>query len=91
MTEREYDARTCIVVVEIHTNSVGLVVDQVREVADIPEEQVEPPPPSGKGNSSHFLKGLGKLNDSIKIILNVEKLLLEEEFEILGKESSVNS
>ncbi|MDH5297798.1 MAG: chemotaxis protein CheW, partial [Desulfobulbaceae bacterium] len=59
---REYDERTCIVVVDINGTAVGLVVDQVNEVADIPEEQVEPPPRTTKGESSRFLKGMGKMD-----------------------------
>nr|MBF0223679.1 purine-binding chemotaxis protein CheW [Desulfobulbaceae bacterium] len=78
---REYDERTCIVVVDIDGTSVGLVVDEVSEVIDIPASQVEPAPQTGKGNSSRYLKGMGKIDDEVKILLNVEKLLYEEELE----------
>ena len=46
---KEYDDRTCIIVVNINDMSVGLVVDEVSEVASIPEEQVEPPPTAASG------------------------------------------
>ena len=78
---RDYDERTCIVVVDINNTAVGLVVDEVREVADIPEDQVEPPPKTGKGAASRYLKGMGKMDDDVKILLNVDKLLYEEELE----------
>ena len=78
---REYDERTCIVVVDINNTAVGLVVDEVSEVADIPESQVEPPPNTGKGTSSRYLKGMGKIDDEVKILLNVDKLLFDEELE----------
>ncbi len=81
MEKREYDERTCIVVVDINETAVGLVVDQVSEVADIPESQVEPPPSTGRGKTSRYLKGMGKMDDEVKILLNVEKLLYEEELE----------
>ena len=81
LESREYDERTCIVVVDINETSIGLVVDEVCEVVDIPEEQVEPPPQTGKGKSSRYLQGMGKIGDEVKILLNVEKLLYEEEFE----------
>ncbi len=84
MEEREYDERTCIVVVDIDSTAVGLVVDEVREVADIPESQVEPPPKTGRGESSRYLKGLGKMGDEVKILLNADKLLYEEELEKIG-------
>ncbi len=83
MEERAYDERTCIIVVDIDGTAVGLVVDEVREVADIPEAQVEPPPQTGKGQSSRYLKGMGKLGDEVKILLNAEKLLYDEELEKL--------
>ena len=81
LASRDYDERTCIVVVNIADNAIGLVVDEVREVADIPADQVEPPPRTTKGASSRFIKGMGKMDDEVKIILNVEQLLYEEELE----------
>jgi purine-binding chemotaxis protein CheW len=79
MAAKEYGERTCIIVVDIGGTAVGLVVDEVREVADIPESQVEPAPNTGKGKSSRYLKGMGKMDDEVKILLNVEKLLYDEE------------
>ncbi|HIJ90987.1 MAG: chemotaxis protein CheW [Desulfobulbaceae bacterium] len=79
MEAREYDDRTCIVVVNINNTSIGLVVDKVQEVIDIPESQVEASPEKGKGKRSRFLQGMGKINDEVKILLNVEQLLYEEE------------
>ncbi len=83
MEERAYDERTCIIVIDINSMAVGLVVDEVREVADIPEDQVEPPPQTGKGKSSRYLKGMGKIGAEVKILLNAEKLLYDEELEKL--------
>ncbi|MCK5340709.1 MAG: purine-binding chemotaxis protein CheW [Desulfobulbaceae bacterium] len=80
---REYDERTCIVVVDINNTAVGLVVDEVSEVVDIPESQVEPPPKTGKGTSSRFLKGMGKMDDEVKILLDVNRILYDEELQEL--------
>jgi purine-binding chemotaxis protein CheW len=79
----EYNDRTCIIVVDIDDMAVGLVVDEVSEVANIPEEQVEPPPKTGKNKSSRFIKGMGKMGDEVKIILDVSKLLYDDEKEVL--------
>ena len=87
LEERAYDERTCIVVVDINNTPIGLVVDEVSEVADIPENQVEPPPNSGQGKSSRYLKGMGKIGDEIKILLNIEKLIMEEELELLKQDT----
>ncbi|MDH4321352.1 MAG: chemotaxis protein CheW [Desulfobulbaceae bacterium] len=83
LPERDYDERTCIIVVDINSTAVGLVVDQVNEVADIPEKDVEPPPRTTKGASSRYLKGMGKVGDEVRILLNVEKLLYDDEMELL--------
>ena len=81
MDQREYDERTCIIVVDITGTTVGLVVDEVSEVADIPADQVEPPPMSGQSKGNTFIKGMGKSGDSVKILLNVESLIREEDME----------
>jgi len=78
---REYDERTCIVVVQLNATSVGLVVDKVNEVADIPPENIEPPPRSTAGGSSEYIQGMGKMGERVKILLNVGKLLYDNELE----------
>jgi purine-binding chemotaxis protein CheW len=80
---RDYDNRTCIIVVDINDTAIGLVVDQVREVADIPAEQIEPPPMASMSRGQ-FIQGMGKINDEVKIILDVGQLLRDEELEELG-------
>ena len=82
---KEYDERTCIIVVDINETAVGLVVDEVREVMDIPESQIEPPPKTKGKNGSNFIKSIGKVENDVKIILNVSQLLYEEELEKLEK------
>ena len=81
MEARDYDERTCIIVVSIREMQVGLVVDSVSEVLDIPDDKVEPPPKSQKGAGSRYILGLGKVEESVKILLNIQKLLFDEELE----------
>jgi len=76
LAARDYDDRTCIIVVDIGGKSVGLVVDKVNEVADITDAQIEPPP---HGSSSSYVQGMGKFGDEVKILLDVQKLLCEYE------------
>jgi purine-binding chemotaxis protein CheW len=77
--ERKYDERTCIVVVNISNMAVGLIVDSVSEVIDIPAQNIEPPPKINKGESSRFIKGLGKVGEEVKILLEIQQLLLNIE------------
>lgn len=76
---RDYDERTCIIIVDINEISVGLVVDEVREVIVIPEHQVEPPPVARESTTGRYIQGIGKVNDEIEIILNVKNLLFDNE------------
>ncbi len=89
MPPREYDERTCIIVVEIDGTSVGMVVDTVNEVADIPEDQVEPPPKSKRKGGS-FIQGLGKIDKEVKILLDINKILYDEELESITEAAEAN-
>ncbi len=85
LESREYDDRTCIVVVNIKDKSVGLVVDRVSEVADIPESQIEPPVQIGSGTASRYIQGMGKIDEDVKILLDVDRLLYEDELESISQ------
>lgn len=83
LEDREYDDRTCIIVVDLDKLQIGLIVDSVKEVSDIPATQVDPPPATHYGLKSGYVKGMGKLNDSVKILLDVEKILYEKDLEVI--------
>ena len=87
MEEKEYDERTCIIIIQVDVIEIGIIVDNVNEVCVIPEEDIKKSSKLGKGDKGSFIKGLGKLNDKIKMILDVEKLLTEEELEELSLNS----
>lgn len=84
MEAREYDDRTCTIVVMIDETQVGLIVDTVSEVRDIPEENVSAPPEIGRGRASQYIMGMAKVGDEVKILLDVQRLLFEEELAQLG-------
>ncbi|MBN2427978.1 MAG: purine-binding chemotaxis protein CheW [Deltaproteobacteria bacterium] len=75
LPSREYDERTCIIVVQVGKKSVGLVVDKVNEVASISDDAIEPPPRT-EGNG--YIQGIGKNGDEVKILLDVQRLLYED-------------
>lgn len=79
LPSREYDERTCVIVVHINDCSVGLIVDRVSEVLNIPESQIQPPPSMNQSGSLKFMKGLGKVGNEVKILLDVEKLVTKME------------
>lgn len=87
MEHREYQERTCIIVVKLGNISVGLIVDTVNEVADIPETDISPPPKVAGGKTSRYIRGMGKVGEDVRIILDINKLLYDEESDMLGKEA----
>ncbi len=80
---KEHDKATRIVVVKVDDITVGLVVDEVSEVLRIPANTVEPPPPIVAGVESDYIKGVGKLDDRLLILLDLSKTLSREEKESL--------
>ena len=74
----EYNDRTCIIVVETKTLSVGFIVDNVAEVVSIDDENIVPPPDVRVGMQSNYIKGIGKVGNDVKLLLNCEKLLDED-------------
>ncbi len=73
--QRDYDDRTCIIVVDIKDISAGLVVDRVSEVMSIEEKDISEPPNFSKSYKNKFIKEIGKVGSEVKLILNCEKLL----------------
>ncbi|MEQ1502589.1 MAG: chemotaxis protein CheW [Myxococcota bacterium] len=72
---KEYESRTCIIVVQAAGWSVGLVVDRVSEVIAIPDDLTEPPPPVTVATGEHYLAGLGKVGDRVRLLLDVDRFL----------------
>lgn len=79
MQEVDYTDRTCIIIVSIEDTSIGLIVDEVSEVLDIKPENISSSPKSVSKSRGKFIKGIGKVEDEVKIILDVEKFLSEDE------------
>jgi len=75
----EYDERTCIIVIEIDDISIGLIVDEVSEVVTIKDEDIVPPPSYKTGFQNKYIKGVGKYKDGVKLLLDSNKLLTNEE------------
>lgn len=85
LEKKEIDKKTRIVVVDIDGKVVGVVVDAVSEVLRLPVDTVEPPPPMAAGVESEYIKGVGKLEDRLLILLDLNKLLTTEERKLLNQ------
>lgn len=80
----EYNDRTCIIVIEIQDIPVGLIVDVVNEVNTIPDSAIVPPPSFKTGFQNRYIKGIGKSGEEIRLLLDCERLLGEEELKKLN-------
>lgn len=76
---KEYNDRTCVIVIDINDLSIGLIVDSVAEVINIPEQDIEAPPKMNKGYNNRFIKNIGKVGNDVKLLLDCEKLLNGED------------
>lgn len=87
----EVARRTCIVILEVADteseddvhHDVGVLVDSVSEVLDIPASEIEPPPSFGARIRADFISGMGKVAGKFVILLNIGKVLSVEEIALL--------
>jgi len=84
MEEIDYEERTCIIVVQIREASFGLIVDSVSEVLSIEENLIDSPPGVRTDSKDYFLKGIAKVGDEVKIIIDIDKILSSKEIEIVN-------
>ena len=79
METTDVTEETCIIVVEISQGarsfSTGIVVDHVQEVLDIDGKDIEAAPQFGSAVDTNFILGMGKIGDSVKILLDIDKVL----------------
>ncbi|MHC4541640.1 MAG: chemotaxis protein CheW [Planctomycetota bacterium] len=84
METTEVTEETCIIVVETSQGdrkfSTGIVVDHVQEVLDIAGEDIEEAPQFGSSVNTDFILGMGKIGESVKILLDIDKVLAGEDF-----------
>ncbi len=81
---REYNDRTCVIVVDIKEVSIGLIVDSVAEVLTIPEQDIVDPPQVNRMNN-RYIRKIGKVGNAVKLLLDCEKLLSETELEDISE------
>jgi purine-binding chemotaxis protein CheW len=79
LPETSYTERTVIIVLDVDSVPIGLVVDGVSEVLEIPENQIDQPPKFGASRDGKgVIRGLGKQGDRVAILLDVDRLVSED-------------
>ena len=83
----EYNDRTCIIVLNVNDTGVGLIVEKIAEVVEIPEENILPSPTIGMPDKAQnvFVYAIGKVGDSVKLLLDPDKLLNDEDLTVLER------
>ena len=75
------DDATRIVIIEAENQVIGIMVDSVAEVVDLDESQIETAPNVGNDESSKYIQGVSSREAQLLILVDVDKLLSEEEWE----------
>jgi len=86
---REYDDRTCSIVINVNSLQFGLIVDVVDEVINIDSDKISPPP-SSMSQSARFIKGMGRAigSDKVKLLLEAERLIRDEDLDQIAAAAS---
>jgi len=79
-----YNDQTCIIVVDVGI-PMGIIVDTVQEVHDIQDADIEPPPELGTGVDTSFILGMGKVDNSVKILLDIRNVLTADELVVTSE------
>lgn len=85
----DYTEKTCIIVVEITSNGqkvmIGTLVDSVSEVLNIKGGDIEDTPSFGSRLNTDYILGMAKTGGKVKILLDIDKVLGEEEISLMDK------
>jgi purine-binding chemotaxis protein CheW len=87
---REYDELTCVVVIDIADLTVGIIVDTVVEVLSIQKEQISDPLKFEDRSFGNFIQGIGKVGNAVKLLLDVEQLIMHESGEMFSEQTLLN-
>lgn len=75
---KEYDEATCIIVIMYSDYLLGLIVDAVKETATIQEANIIPPPSAKLSRHNQFIRNIGKVGNTIRLLLDLERFLAQD-------------
>lgn len=86
MEPLEYTDRTCIIVIEVKSMTIGLIVERIAEVDTILDDDIVPPPKLGNKDSEEnkYVYGLARTGDSVKLLIDPEKLIKDEDIQVIN-------
>jgi purine-binding chemotaxis protein CheW len=83
MEAKEYTEVTRVIVLSIQNKLVGIVVDSVSKVLELADKEIEDAPEIIHGLAKEYIEGVGKIDESMIIILKADKVLTAEEIKII--------
>lgn len=87
-----YNDRTCIIVIQYQDMMVGLIVEKIADVVEIRDSDILPPPTisrSDQGNRK-YIYGIGKIGDTVKLLLDPDKLLRDVDFSSVEQSNKIS-
>jgi len=81
MDEKDYDNFTVILIVEVKGTMIGMIVDSVSDVVNIPVKDIQDTPHFSASIRTDYIKGIGRIEEDLVIVLDVDKILSHEEIE----------
>ena len=91
MEEIDYTDRTCIIVVEVKTDTgkvmTGIVVDSVSEVLNVKSSDIEDTPNFGDTMKTDYILGMAKAGNGVKILLDIDKVISSQEMTLMYEEA----
>ncbi len=92
LDSREYTEETCIIVVEVSDGGderfqMGVIVDTVSEVIDVPRKVIEPAPRFGGALNTSYILGMGKIKDKVLILLDIDRVMSTSDLNTLAETS----
>ena len=88
MEKREYDQHTVIIIVEVMNRSIGMIVDAVSDVLDIAVSGIQDTPHFSANIETDYIMSIGRKEEQLVIILDVDKILTSDELEILDSSNT---
>jgi purine-binding chemotaxis protein CheW len=89
LERNEIDKRTCIIIMEFDAGSstvqMGIVIEEVLQVVEIPASEIEPRPSLGANIDTKFIKGMARMEENFIVILDISKVLSMEEISVVSE------
>lgn len=84
MSAQDISRDTCIIVIDTAIGQVGMIVDSVKEVVDLEEAQIEPPPMLGNEKTMSFVRGMGKVDNRVVILVDVVSAFSQDQMSAMA-------